>query len=211
MRKNDLFRYFKRAIVLSLTIFVAIICMNCNAREDYFISDSWQYYTGQQIEEIFRKNEAQFTEVAKIVQENDAIKENMEKEDMAYARIMTRSDQQYFTDAEWQTITDFFKEVKPMEIEKYDAVKYGYGQGEESIIGILFPQNNEGEAVTLYYIDMPNDIETSFNYAQYYDIFKKIAEHWWLGEELDGIPFNTFSLDNSYYENGEWHYKKDME
>lgn len=212
MRKNCLFVYFKRIPVVILTGVIAIACMSCSLLEWEYrsISDS-QYYTGEQIEEIFYANEEEFDEVAKIVQENDAVQKSIDESDVSYARIMSNGDEKYFTDEEWSKILAFFENVKPMEIDKYDTEKRGYGQEGDSIIAIYFPKNNKGKSVALYYINMPDEIEVSMFRAQNYDAFKRIGEHWWLGEELDGNPLNDISSAYSYYEDGEWHIDKEAQ
>ena len=203
MDKNKLPGRLKAAAVLLLIAAAAIGCLGCNAWDDGRISVG-QYYTGEQIEEVFSSNEERFTEIAKIVQDCEAFNDRMKEEGDGDARLISKTDSQYFTEEQWRKITDFFQEIKPVDITKYNAVMYGDTRGESYVIGFHFAQNRKEQDVALYYIDLPDEIGDAGYRARVYDTFKKIGEHWWLGEELDGIPLNCFTAD-SYYENGAFH------
>lgn len=196
---------FKKAALLALIAIIAFACLRCGFRWNDSISDA-QFYTSEELEEAFHRNEAQFTEVAKIVLESEGFAEKVEYGNEARARVMFKTDSQYFTEEEWQKITDFFQEIKPLDIGRYEAVKFGYTKG----IAIHFPQNKEGKSVSLYYIDLRNlddEIATARYQIGSYDVFKRIGEHWWLGAILDDNYLNGLNYSYSYYENGEFHNK----
>ncbi len=210
MDKKNLFSNLNRIILLCFIVIICFAVMSCSSfRNDWIIEDP-KYYTGEQIEEVFHSNEAMFTEVAKIVRERNAFVERIREEGDGDARVMWKTDSQYFNEEQWQKITDFFQEIKPLDIMRYQAVSFGYTEG----IEINFPQNNEGKSVSLYYIDLrnlDNEIATARLQLGFYDVFKRIGEHWWLGARLDDDYSNDLNMDNSHYEDGEWRRKEEAQ
>lgn len=118
-----------------------------------------------------------FTEDAKIVLNCGEFYKKIKEEGDRDARVISKSDRQYFTEEEWDKIITFFQKIKPLDIMKYQNVS-------TNGIRIDFPMNDEEKHVDLYYIDLSDlddEIEDARSQLSGYDAFRRIGEHWWLG------------------------------
>lgn len=164
--KYSLFKRIKKVFITCLVITIAAMLTGC-----VFIIDDSQYYTGEELKELFQDKKESFEEITKILLGSDAFLEKMREEGDDDAMIYTKSDHKYFTNEEWEKIKRFFQDIRPT----------GITRDRDGVISFNFPQNAEGRNASLHYFNRDSD-RAFRRYKSLNDSFEQIDEKWWLGE-----------------------------
>ena len=176
----------KRIVTLILIVCFVFVCISCGTKEEHFINENIKYYSAEELEDVFLSNEEQFSEMAKIMLDNDDFYMEKEARDGdGDARVIANQDKQYFSEEEWEKIEEFFKNIAPLDVTRYQGF----------IIGFHFPMNDEGYTSTLYYFSHGTYMLEFDYHESHADSFKEIKEKWWIGEKKFFIDFDDLERE----------------
>ena len=172
------------AIVLIIILLCTTSCaslkqyLSTNQKYDR-LCENPEYYTKEELTEVFYDNKEEFTEMVDIIFNNKKLLAHISEKQLGGGPIDDTFSKQFFTDEEWKKICAFFGKYKPYSIERDIEIPGG--------ALIFYFGTNTIKSTDLFYF--MNDSEGESSSKPYlFGTNEQIDEHWWI--VTDGFSFD---------------------
>lgn len=176
--------FLKKTIIVFLCIILVVlavyqlICWWINA--PYIIpSNSLVSHTKYELIDLYYENKDELNKTAESILKSNSFLEKIKSGDDEDEYIMFKSDSQYFSESDWETIVDVFETLRPYSIDR--SLRDGY-----DVVYLVFAERTEDgvrRSNNLYYI---KDLEAVKCYEN--NIWVGKLEHidgYWYVEQVD--------------------------